>query len=351
VRAPTASRSANAKYSTESLSKERVRIGISACLLGDEVRYDGGHKRDDFLADRLARFVTFVRVCPEVEIGLGTPRDPIRLVRAGGALRLVNPKTGDDHTDAMTRYAARRVREIAALDLSGYVLKKNSPSCGMERVKTYDTKGVPAKSGSGLFARALLDALPDLPVEEEGRLLDSDLRENFLTRVFVYRRLRDVFAGADAGADPPRRWTIGDLVRFHTAIKLLLFAHEPRAYESLGRLVAGAKSRARSPIAAEYARTLMAALARVPTRRRHVNVLQHMAGYFTDRIDADARAELAGVIVEFRRGEIPLEAVLTLVRHHVRTHGIDYLTGQIYLEPYPKGLARGIGRESRIPRT
>jgi uncharacterized protein YbgA (DUF1722 family)/uncharacterized protein YbbK (DUF523 family) len=305
-----------------------VRLGVSSCLLGERVRYDGGHKKDDFLTGLLARFVELVPVCPEVELGLGTPREPIRLQRDGDLVRLVAPKSGKDHTEPMRRFAERRVRALARLDLCGYVLKKDSPSCGMERVRVWGGR-MPSREGRGAFACVLMAELPLLPVEEEGRLRDPALRESFVERVFAYRRLKDLFQG---------RWTVGDLVSFHAAEKLLVLAHEPAAYQRLGRLVAGAKGAPRAEIARAYAEVYMSALARPAPRGRHVNVLQHMAGYLKDLASADERQELAEAIEDYRRGLVPLVVPVTLVKHHVRRHGIAYLAGQRYLEPHPKEL-------------
>jgi len=228
-----------------------IRIGVSACLLGQEVRYDGGHKRDPFLVETFGRYVEWVHVCPEVEIGLGTPRDPIRLERAGRDVRLVNPKTGTDLTRKMRTYAARRLAALEDQDLCGYILKKDSPSCGLERVRVHDGRGMPSRNGRGLFAAALLRRCPNLPVEEEGRLNDPRIRENFVERVFAYRRLRSLFAG---------RWTIGDLARFHTAQRLQLFSHSPSACARLGRLVARARAIPRPRLRARYEAEFMAAL-------------------------------------------------------------------------------------------
>jgi uncharacterized protein YbgA (DUF1722 family)/uncharacterized protein YbbK (DUF523 family) len=306
-----------------------VRVGVSACLLGEKVRYDGGHKRDSFLADTFGRFVEWVPVCPEVEAGLGTPREPIRLVRHEGGTQLLTVKTGVDHTARMAEYARRKVEDLAALDLSGYVLKKDSPSCGMERVKVYDPNGAPARTGRGLFAEALLARVPNLPVEEEGRLSDPRLRENFVERVFAYRRLRDLFGG---------RWSVGALVRFHTAHKLVLLAHATTAYQALGRLVARAAGLPRAELRARYESGFMQALSIVATPRRHANVLLHMAGYFKTTLDEGSRHELLGAIEDYRQGLVPLIVPITLVRHHVRHLGVPYLAGQVYLDPSPKEL-------------
>jgi uncharacterized protein YbgA (DUF1722 family)/uncharacterized protein YbbK (DUF523 family) len=304
------------------------RIGISACLLGERVRYDGGHKKDAFVTRLLARFVTFVPVCPEVELGLGTPRETIRLERDGDLVRLVAPKSGTDHTEPMRRFAERRVAELGRLDLSGYILKKDSPSCGMERVRVHEGTAA-TRAGRGAFAAVLLDRLPLLPVEEEGRLNDLGLRESFVERVFAYRRLRDLLG---------RRFGLDELVRFHTAEKLLVLAHDPEAYRKLGRLVARAKEARRGELADAYATMYMAALAKPATRGRHANVLQHMAGYVKELATRDERAELADAIADYRRGLVPLVVPVTLVKHHVRRHGIDHLAGQRYLEPHPREL-------------
>lgn len=306
-----------------------IRIGISACLLGEQVRYDGGHKRNPYLVETLGAYVEWVPVCPEVEMGLGTPRETLRLVRIGEEIRMVMPKTGVDHTEGMRSFARRRANELAGQDLCGYILKKGSPSCGMERVRVYDVHGVPDKSSLGLFAEALLERFPDLPVEEEGRLADPRLRENFIERVFAYHRLRQLFSG---------KWGMGGLVGFHTAHKLLLMAHAPKAYEALGRAVANAKAVPRSTFSVRYESEFMSALRVIATPRRHTNVLQHMMGYFRKQLDEDSRGELLALIEDYREGLVPLVAPLTLIRHYVRKFQIAYLQEQVYLDPHPKEL-------------
>lgn len=308
---------------------ENLRIGVSACLLGEKVRFDGGHKRDAFVTDILGPFAEWVPVCPEVEAGFGTPRETMRLVNADGTLRLVTTKTHVDLTAKMTRYSARRVNALAKLALHGYVLKKDSPSCGLERVKVYDHHMSPARTGQGLFAAALRERFPHLPIEEEGRLSDPRLRENFIERVFAYQRLMALVGG---------RWTVGDLVRFHTAHKLTLMAHSVTAYQELGRLVAGAKGTPRAALAEAYVSGFMAAMTVLATTRKHTNALQHMSGYFKDSLDAASKAELQTAIADYRAGLVPLIVPITLLRHHVRVHGVEYLAGQTYLEPHPKEL-------------
>jgi uncharacterized protein YbbK (DUF523 family) len=235
---------------------DTLRLGISACLLGQQVRFDGGHKRDAFLVDTLGPLVEWVPVCPEVELGLGTPRETLRLVRKDDGVRMVQPKSGRDVTDEMRAWARRRVESLAGERLAGYVLKKDSPSCGMERVRIYAGSGTAEKGGRGLFAEALIAHFPHLPVEEEGRLWDPRLRENFVERIFAYARLRAFFE---------RRWTVGGLVEFHTVHKLTLLSHSPEIYYRMGRLVAGAASMGRAELEAEYRARFMEALARMAT--------------------------------------------------------------------------------------
>jgi len=312
------------------IGSSKPRIGVSACLLGDEVRFDGGHKRDTFLTGVLAPHVEFVRVCPEVEVGMGTPRETLRLVRGGdGALRMLTTRTGIDHTEAMRRWAKKRLRELVAEDLSGYILKKDSPSCGMERVKVFGAGAMPERTGRGIFADALIAAFPELPVEEEGRLTDPRLRENFVERIFTYKRLRDFFRG---------RWTAAGLVAFHTAHKMALLAHGTTAYTELGRIVAAAGSTPRETLRREYESRFMRAMAIVATPRRHTNVLMHMAGHLKKLLDGRAKQELLRSIDDYRQGLLPLVVPLTLLRHHVGAHQVAYLANQTYLDPHPREL-------------
>lgn len=300
---------------------DAIRIGVSSCLLGQKVRYDGGHKRNDFVVEGLGSRVDFVPVCPEVELGLGTPRATLRLIRQGDDVRLIMAG-GHDYTTAMRTYAKRRVDQLKDDDLSGYVLKKDSPSCGMTRVKVYEETGIPAKTGRGVYAEALLARWPHLPVEEEGRLQDEALRENFLERVLAYHRLQQMFSG---------RWTIGQLVAFHTAHKLAVLAHTTEGYRRLGRLVAEARAMGRPDLREAYTSEFMQAMTLLATPRKHANVLMHMLGYFRGQIDAGDREELLSAIERFRVGQIPRLVPLTLIRHHVRRCEVAYLAGQTYL--------------------
>lgn len=305
-----------------------IRIGVSSCLLGAKVRFDGGHKKDDFLVNTFGEWVEWVPVCPEVEVGMGTPRESVRLVRKGSDIRMVAPRSGSDWTQAMRIYSVQRVEKLATAELSGYVLKKESPSCGMERVKVYG-EGMPTKSGRGLFAEALLGRFPNLPVEEEGRLCDPRLRDNFVERVFAYHRLRRFFSD---------RWTLGGLVAFHTAHKLQIMAHAPKTYEKLGRLVARAKGLPREKLRESYETEFMRGLKVIATKHRNTNVLHHILGYFKRLLDGATRGELLGLIEDYRRGLVPLVVPITLIRHYVRLHSVAYLAGQVYLEPHPKEL-------------
>ena len=294
------------------------------------MRFDGGHKRDLFLTDVLAPHVEWVKVCPEVEVGMGTPRETLRLVRHDdGSVRMVTTRSGIDHTASMTAWARERLRQLAAEHLSGYVLKKDSPSCGMERVKIFGGGGMPQRNGRGIFADALLQAFPNLPVEEEGRLSDPRLRENFIERVFAYHALRAFFA---------KRWTVGGLVRFHTAHKMSLLAHSTEGYRGLGQLVASAATMPRDELRTEYERRFMQTMSCVATARRHTDALMHMAGHLKKLIDSSSKQELVACIDDYRRGLVPLVVPLTLLRHHVRQHHVTYLEGQTYLEPHPREL-------------
>ncbi len=316
-----------------------VRIGVSRCLLGDHVRWDGGHKRDAYLVDIFGPSVTWVPVCPEVESGLPVPRPTMRLEYSpeGGAVvnghlvRLITPKTGGDWTDEMAGWSSARVKGLASAELDGFVLKRDSPSCGLERVKIYGGGGgVGERKGRGLFAEALVGAMPHLPVEEEGRLADARLRENFIERVFAHATLRALFAG---------RWTTGDLVRFHTAHKMTLLAHHPETYKALGVLVAGAKGRPRGEVRDEYVAGFMGGMRAIATPTRHVNVMHHMLGHLRGIADAEGRGEILALIEDYRNGIVPLIVPITVLHHYVKRHQVEYLLGQTYLQPHPRELA------------
>jgi uncharacterized protein YbgA (DUF1722 family)/uncharacterized protein YbbK (DUF523 family) len=308
---------------------EPIRIGISSCLLGQKVRFDGGHKHDRYLTEVLGDWMEFVAVCPEVEIGLGIPRPTIRLEGAIDNPRLVEPKSGDDFTDRMQSYSEKRVRELQKLDLDGYVLKRASPSCGMERIRVYGKGGMPERKGVGIYARVLLDQWPLLPVEEEGRLNDPVLRENFIQRVFCRRRWRSL---------RKRGITRRRLIEFHTAHKMVLRSHNETGYRRCGRIVASAKTVPDSELFASYEEEFHTTLRSKATPKRHANVLFHILGYLKRVLGPAEKQELIGLIEDYRNGLVPLIVPITLLRHHIAKYDIDYMTGQLYLEPHPKEL-------------
>jgi len=306
-----------------------IRIGVSACLLGHEVRYDGGHRQDPYLTDTLGRYFQWVPVCPEVEIGLSTPRPTMRLETHNGDIRLMRIAERDDLTRQMRSYCQSRVAALAQEQLCGYVLKKNSPSCGMQRVKVFEDCKAPRRTGRGLFADALVTRYPNLPVEEEGRLHDPVLRDNWITRVFAFHRLQTLWS---------RRWSAGDLGRFHTVHRFLLMAHSPTEFRELGRIVADAKSLGRRELRAAYENRFMAILSKRATRAKNTNVLHHLMRFFKRDLDGEAKRELLGHVHDYRQGIVPLVVPLTLVAHYVRLLDVDYLREQVYFSPHPKEL-------------
>lgn len=309
--------------------EEKIKVGISSCLLGNNVRWNGGHKRDRYLVETLGQFVEWVPVCPEVETGLGVPRETLRLVGDADDPRLVTTKTGVDHTDAMQQWAQKRLKDLAAENLCGFVFKCDSPSSGMVRVKVYNAKGHPEKKGVGIFARAFMNRFPLIPAEDDGRLHNPAIRENFIAQIFSLKRWREARA---------RRSCVGNVVDFHTRNKLLLMAHSPKHLTAMGRLVAAARKMSCQELMAQYEAALLEALRLKTTTRKNVNVLQHMLGYFKKDLSADEKQELLEVIGHYHRQLIPLVVPLTLFRHFVRKYDQPYLGQQTYLNPHPVEL-------------
>ena len=308
---------------------QKIRIGISSCLLGEKVRFDGGHKRDHFLVETLGRYVEYVPVCPEVEVGLPTPREALRLIGETDKPRLVFSRSGEDMTDRMTEWARQKVRELDREDLCGFIFKSKSPSSGMERVKLYDKNGIPNKTGVGLFARAFMDHFPLLPVEEDGRLHDPKLRENFIECIFTFKRMRDVLAGGQSKED---------LLAYHTRHKLLIMAHSPELYREMGRLVAGRATLDDDELYMRYT-TLLSKAMRLPTTvRKHINVLQHILGYFKKQLSGDEKMEILELIEQYRQQYVPLIVPITLLNHFVRKYRQPYLEEQVYMQPHPQEL-------------
>ncbi len=306
-----------------------IKIGISSCLLGNEVRYDGGHKLDRFLRDTLGKFVEYVAVCPEVECGLGVPREAMRLVGDPLDPRLVTIKSGKDITGKMKAWALRRVKELEKEELCGFIFKSRSPSSGMERVKVYNDKGMPVLKGTGLFAKEFITHFPLIPVEEEGRLHDTLLRENFIERIFTLKRWRDL---------TKEKLSLGKLVEFHTKNKLLLLSHSEKHYRLMGKMVAESAKKEIGESFKEYERVMLEALQMKTTPRKNKNVLQHMMGYFKKLLSPDEKQELLDVIDEYVKGNTPLIVPVTLMSHYVRKYDESYLKVQTYLNPHPVEL-------------
>lgn len=309
-------------------TNEKITVGISSCLLGNEVRYDGGHKHDRYITGTLGLYFDFIPICPEVECGLSIPREAMRLVGDPVAPRLVTQKSGVDHTERMLSWARSRVEGLEGCGLCGFIFKSKSPSSGMERVKVYGKNMMPQNVGVGLFAAVFMEHFPLLPVEEEGRLHDIALRENFIESVFVYKRWRDVVS------DPsPAR-----LVDFHTDHKLQLLSHSEKHYRALGKIIAGAGTEDMDLLLSSYQEGLMAAMRLKPTVAKHTNVLQHMVGYFKNVLTKDEKKEMVEVIEQFRARYVPLIVPLTLINHYVRKYDQRYLKRQYYLNPHPTEL-------------
>jgi len=309
-------------------SPGKIRIGISACLLGKKVRYDGGHKQDPYVTDTLGQFFDYVPVCPEVEYGLSVPREPMHLAGSVEDPRLVTIHTGVDHTAGMKEWAAEKLDELAQQGLSGYIFKTKSPSSGMRAVKVYMGSGPPVHRGVGIFAAAFMKRFPLIPVEDEGRLHDPGLRENFIERVFVFERWRRF---------TDNKPSLGGLVDFHTRHKLLVMAHSPKHLSALGRLVGNAKGYGQD-LSNAYIETLMEGLRLIATSRKNTNVLHHITGYFKKDLSSDEKEELLEVIEWYRRALIPLVVPVTLLNHYVRRYDKPYLNGQYFLNPHPVEL-------------
>jgi len=309
--------------------ENRIKIGISACLMGENVRWNGGHARDRYLTDTLGSYVTYVPVCPEVECGLGVPRETLRLVGDPDNPNLITSKTNIDHTARMIAWAQQRVSELEKENLCGFVFKKNSPSSGLYNVPVKNFKGMPQKKGRGIFARVFTERFPLIPVEEEGRLHDPKLRETFIEQIFTLMRWRETLS---------RRETMGNLVDFHTRHKLLMLAHSPKHARLMGKLVAEGKAYSMKDVFVQYETLLMTTLRLATTLKKNINVLQHIMGYFKKDLSADEKQELLEVIDRYRKEYVPLIVPVTLLNHYVRKYKQTYLARQVYLNPHPIAL-------------
>jgi uncharacterized protein YbgA (DUF1722 family)/uncharacterized protein YbbK (DUF523 family) len=308
---------------------EKLKIGISSCLLGNDVRWNGGHKRDRYLTDTLGQYVEWLPVCPEVEVGLGVPRETLRLVGDPENPRLVTTKTGIDHTDSMKKWAKHRLDLLAGENICGFIFKCDSPSSGMVRVKVYSEKGMPQKKGVGIFARAFMDRFPLIPVEDDGRLRNPSIRENFIDQVFTLKRWRK---------SRGRRSCVGNVVDFHTRNKLVLMAHSPRHLKEMGALTAQGKKMDCPALYKAYEKLLLEALRLKTTAPKNYNVLQHAMGYFRKQLTADEKQELMEVMQQYKQSLVPLVVPLTLLRHYVRKYDQPYLREQTWLHPHPADL-------------
>ena len=314
----------------ETVPFTKIPLGISACLLGEHVRFDGGHKHDPYLTDTLGPYFDYVSVCPEVGCGLSVPRESMHLVGTPEHNRLIGNKTGTDFTAQMQTYCDRTVEALRPRNLLGFIFKAKSPSSGLFRAKLYTPEGEPTtKYTSGLFARAFTRAYPSLPCEEDGRLHDPDLRENFIERIFALKRFRDEVAAAPS---------VCALQTFHACSKYLLMAHAPEGLQELGRLAANATPAGLAETLVAYETRLLAVMAEHATVGRHVNVLQHMQGYFSEQLTPQEREELAFVLDEYAREQVPLIVPITLFRHYIFKYQTAYLMQQHYLYPHPAEL-------------
>ncbi|QIA65884.1 DUF1722 domain-containing protein [Vibrio astriarenae] len=311
------------------MEAEKVRIGISSCVLGEKVRFDSGHKISNFVTKELSPYLDFVSVCPEVGIGLSVPRPTIRLISNEERIALVETKDETkDYTESMLSFSHNTVDQLSQDKLCGYIVCAKSPTCGMERVKVYKHKRAD-KEGIGMYTEVLMTKMPWLPVEEDGRLNDPVLKENFITRVYS---LQDFY---DSMGDEV---TAGKVVAFHSRYKLSLMAHDPSSYKELGRLVANVKEYDTEEFYQKYRLGFMLAMKKRASRKNNTNVLMHIQGYFKKYLDKQQKAELAKVIDEYRTGILPLLAPLTLIKHYISTYPDEYLANQKYLEPYPQEL-------------
>jgi len=309
--------------------EERIRMGVSACLLGQQVRYDGGHKHDRYITDILGEYLEFVPVCPEVEAGFPIPRETFRLVGDPENPRLVTTRGRVDHTERMNAWADKRVRELEKEDLCGFIFKKDSPNSGLMRVKVYNDKRMAEKNGVGLFARVFTRHFPLIPVEEEGRLNDAKLRETFIEQIFTLKRWREMRTQGRS---------MKNLVDFHTRHKLLVLSHSPAHAKRMGKLVADGKQMPIGEVYAQYEGLLIETLRIKTTVKKNMNVLEHILGYFKEQLSADEKQEVLEIFDRYRREFLPLIVPVTLLNHHVRKYDQPYLKQQVYLNPHPVAL-------------
>ena len=306
-----------------------IEIGVSSCLLGAKVRFDSGHKKDNFVTDLLGSFVRYVSVCPELEVGMGVPREAVRLVGDDKAPRMVGNKSGIDWTDKMNAYSSKRIQKNDLKKISGFILKRKSPTCGMERIKVYADKGMPAYTGVGLFARQLMESYPYLPIEEEGRLQDAKIRENFIIRIFAYKRLQDLYA---------EKFNKNKFIEFHTIHKYLILSHSTKHYQLLGKMIGNIKNIKEDDLKEQYRNLFMESLKLKATVKKHTNVLQHILGFMKNELSAYEKKSVLDSIDDYYNGLVPLIVPITLLKNFIFKYDIAYVKDQTYLNPHPKEL-------------
>jgi uncharacterized protein YbgA (DUF1722 family)/uncharacterized protein YbbK (DUF523 family) len=308
---------------------QKIKIGISSCLLGEKVRYDGGHRLDRYITDTLGHYFEWVPVCPEVECGLPVPRESMHLIGDPVSPRIVTIRTGVDHTEGMKKWAADKLSQLDKEDLCGFIFKSKSPSSGIGGIKVYTSSGMSSNKGTGIFGGAFMHYFPLIPVIDDGRLHNPNLRENFIEQVLIYKRWNTFMKNG------PK---IRDLIVFHTNLKLLIFSHSLKHYSTLGKLVAQAKKYQPDVLYSEYIRILMEGLRLPATIKKNTNVLLHIAGYFKKQLSSEDKRELLEVIDQYLKGYMPLIVPIVLINHYVRKFDEPYLKMQFYLNPHPVEL-------------
>jgi len=309
--------------------EEKIKIGISSCLIGNKVRWDGDDKLDRFITDTLGKYLEFVPVCPEAECGLGTPRETLRLEGDPENPRLVTRKEKADLTELMVAWSKKKLIELKKEDLCGYIFKSKSPSCGMERINVYQETGAPVKQGTGIFAKIFMDRFPQIPAEDDGRLHDPKLRENFIEMLFTLKRWRNTLA---AGKQ------MNNLINFHTQNKLLILSHNQKIYRRMGKLVANHDDISLDNLFSQYEALLLEALKLQTTVKKNINVMMHIMGYFKKELSSDEKRELIDIIEKYRNNTVPVIVPITLLNHYVRKYRQPYLQSQTYLHPHPVSL-------------
>ena len=307
---------------------EKPKLGISQCLLGDKVRYDGGHKLNHYLHDILGQYVEWVPVCPEVECGLPVPRESMHLEGNPENPRLITTRTGIDHTEKMLEWTIKKLKNLEKETLCGFIFKTKSPSSGMRDIKIYSDKSMTVKMGRGIFAGAFMNQFPMIPVEDEGRLNDPGLRENFIERIFVFFHWKKM----------TKIKSVNNLIRFHTDHKLLLMAHSPQDLKDMGKIVANINKNNQEDLFNRYLTILLTAMKKIATIKKNVNVLHHIMGYFKKILSGDEKQELLDVIEQYHKNQVPLIVPVTLLNHYVRKYDEHYLKRQYYLHPHPLEL-------------